>query len=71
MIQKKEISNIINVSSKRDIKYYLEKCLKYFYNFDQIELHSIGISIPLSLAVCDKLCNDKFAKWVKLTVDTI
>lgn len=63
--------NLIQVSNKRDIKFFLYIARQILNNHSELEITAIGESISNAIMVGETLCRNKQTKWVKISTETI
>jgi DNA-binding protein len=63
--------NLIQVSNKKDIKFFLFIARQILNNHEDLEITAIGESISNAIIVGETLCRNKQTKWKKITTETI
>lgn len=63
--------NLIQVSNKKDIKFFLYIARQILNNHSDLEITAIGESISNAIMVGETLCRNKQTKWVKISTETI
>ena len=63
--------NLIQVSNKRDIKFFLYIARQILNNHSELEVTAIGESISNAIMVGETLCRNKQTKWVNISTETI
>jgi hypothetical protein len=48
-------SNVINVSIRRNANFYVFLTKKFFNDFQEVELHSIGNAMPIAVETAENL----------------
>lgn len=63
--------NLIQVSNKKDIKFFLYIARQILINHNDLEITAIGESISNAIIIGETLCRNKQTQWKKITTDTI
>ena len=64
-------TNIINVSTNRNFTFYVFLAKKYFEDFEDVELHSLGNATQLAVQASENLIRHGYATLEKIHTDTI
>ena len=66
----KPTSNIVQISSRRDAKFYIFLTKIFFQTFEEVELHALGDAITLSTRVAENLSRYGFTEIVGTEIFT-
>ena len=63
--------SLIQVSNKKDIKFFLYIARQILNNHSEVEITAIGESISNAIMVGETLCRNKQTKWKQITTETV
>ena len=64
-------TNQINVSTNRNFTFYVFLAKKYFEDFEEVELHSLGNATQLAVQASENLIRHGYATLEQIKTDTI
>jgi hypothetical protein len=64
-------TNIIKVSLNRNFSFYVFLAKKFFEDFEEVELHSLGNTCQIAVQVAENLIRHDYATLNKIMTDTI